>query len=233
MSYTELSPQRRKGVYLRSICGIRKAVYSGKRVTFLTLTTSVSTADGLTDDEKMELIGKSWHNLVTYLHQLYGDFETFSIITNEGHGVIHVLISGLGFVYWMRIVRLWNTIHGSQIVSIMRMKGDAERISSYLMSQYLKNQESTKAYFRMSKNWICRQFMSYWRIIKNCSRDYSKGHYIFEFGRWHYPVDYNRLIKNFKLWIRYYIRNGERLGYVPDRLYPHFVDTTIQKELIL
>jgi len=199
------------------ICGVRKAQLQGKRIILLTLTTSNSTADGLNDDEKMELITKSWNSLHAILTDRYGEFAHFYQVTNEANGVLHIAIAGLPFVYWKRISRWWNAIHGSQVISVGRMYGSSESIAGYLMTQYLANQNATKVYFRSSSMWVCERFAHYWMVLRNCSRDWSRGVFIAEWNRWYYPVDLDMLIVNFKTWLRYLVYTGRALDYVPSR----------------
>lgn len=217
MSYPEYTVKRRKTVYMRVICGVRKAMIQKKRIIMLTLTTGVSTADGLTEDQRMELIVKSWNSLHAALTDRYGNFEHFSEVTNEGNGVMHIAIYGLPFVYWKRIARLWNTIHGSQLISIGKAHGSSEGIAGYLMTQYLANQKATKVYFRSSANWVVPRFMKYWRILKNASRNYAAGVFMVDWQRWYYPVDMDQLIINFKIWVRYLALTGRALPYVPSK----------------
>lgn len=200
---------------MRVICGIRKALIQQKRIIMLTLTTSDSTSAGLTDDEKMQLIAKSWNSLHAALTERYGQFQHFSQITNEGNGVMHIVIAGLPFVYWKRIARLWNNIHGSQVISIGKMYGSSESIAGYLMTQYLANQRCTKIYFRSSENWVCPHFMHYWKILRNCSRNWAAGIYIHQWERWYYPIDLQQLIINFKSWVRVLALTGTALDYAP------------------
>lgn len=207
--------KRRKGLYLRVICGVRKAQISGKRLTFITLTTNLACVEGLSEEDMMFQVSRDWHILYTVMKEKYGRFEFISVVTNEGNGVIHVLIAGLPFIWFGRLLRWWNTIHGMGFVWISKFRGSAQDISSYLMSQYLSKQECLFR-FKMSNNWICKEFMKYWRIIKNCSRDYSKGVYIEKFARWIYPINRVLLLSNFKTWISFYIKKGLTLEFIPN-----------------
>jgi hypothetical protein len=202
---------------MRVICGVRKAQLQHKRITMLTLTTSDSTAAGLTDDEKMELILKSWNTLHAILTDKFGEFDHFTEVTNEGNGVLHIAIAGLPFIYHKRITRLWNVIHGSQIIYLGKMHGSSEGIAGYLMTQYLSNQRCTKVYFRSSKNWICDHFTHYWNILRNCSRNWAAGIYLHQYGRWYYPIDKEQLIINYKKWVHYLVITGKALNYVPSK----------------
>lgn len=197
------------------ICGVRKALIQHKRIILLTLTTSDSTADGLDDDQKMELVTRSWNSLHAIMTDRYGEFAHFFQVTNEGNGVLHIAIAGLPFVYWKRIVRWWNQVHGSQLISIGKMYGSSESIAGYLMTQYLANQKCTKVYFRCSENWICGNFARYWKILRNCSRKWANGVFMAQWGCWCYPIDLELLIINFKKWVKYLVLTGVRLEYVP------------------
>lgn len=219
--YTEFSVNRRKGVYLRVICGIRKAQLQGKRVVMLNLTTNSANTQGLTVHEKMESIGKAWNQLHRILSNEFHQFEHYYLVTNEGNGVVHVVIVGLPFLYWKRLMRWWNYLYGS-FCWISKVRGSAEGMARYLFSQYLSNQDATVAYGRMSDNWICKKFMSYWRMLRNCSRDYvhgvcygQPGYPVYCHDYWYYPVDRDMLIVNFKSWLKYFVCTGNLLDYVP------------------
>jgi hypothetical protein len=147
----------------------------------------------------------------------YGEFAHFFQVTNEGNGVLHIAIAGLPFVYWKKIVRWWNVIHGSQLISIGKMYGSSEGIAGYLMTQYLANQKCTKVYFRCSSEWICSGFSRYWKMLRDCSRNWSAGIFMAQFGRWYYPIDRDMLIINFKSWLKYYVITGKALAYVPSK----------------
>lgn len=199
---------------MRVICGVRKANLQRKRVVMLNLTTNSANTIGLSDDEMMEGIGKAWNDLHRMLTARYGDFEHYLLMTNEGNGVLHVVVVGLPFLYWKVLARWWNYLYGS-FSWLSRARGDSQGIAKYLMSQYLSNQDATKVYGRMSDDWICPRFMRYWRMLKFHSSLFNEGVYINAFGRWVYPVDRDLLIRNFVRWLRYYVFNGILLTYVP------------------
>ena len=181
----------------------------------LNLTNNSANTIGLTVDEMMQAIGKPWNDLHRLLTARFGDFEHYSLVTNEGNGVMHVVCVGLPFLYWKVLARWWNHLYGS-FCWISRARGDAQGIAKYLMAQYLSCQDATKAYGRMSNNWICPHFMKYWRMLRNCSRDWSKGYHS-EYNplTWTYPVNRDFLIRNFVRWLRYYVWTGTALDYVP------------------
>jgi hypothetical protein len=210
---------RRKGLYLRCICGIRKGLIQQRRICFLTLTTNSVNGRGLSQEDRMYAVSRDWNAFRTYLQGsrkkggLGYKFDFISVVTNEGYGVMHVLIVGLPFIWIGRIARMWNQFHGMAFVYITKFKGSAERMSAYLMSQYLSEQDCLFR-FKMSKNWICKSFMLYWKIIKNCSRDYC-GVPMDCYGTLVYPINRVDLISNFNLWLRYYVFTGVCLDYIP------------------
>jgi hypothetical protein len=208
VSYPEFGASRRKGVFMRCICGVRKANLQRKRVIMLNLTTNSANTVGLTDDEMMQGIGKAWNDLHRLLTARFGDFEHYFLVTNEGNGVLHVVVIGLPFLYWKVLARWWNYLYGS-FCWISRARGDSQGIAKYLMSQYLSSQDATKVYARMSNDWVCPRFMVYWRMLRHYSRDYRNG-YRSEYSplQWVYPVDKDLLIRNFVRWLRYYVWTG-------------------------
>lgn len=173
----------------------------------LNLTTNSVNAIGLDDDCKMEGIGKAWNELHKVLTVACGDFEHYSLVTNEGNGVMHVVVVGLPFVYYKRLMRWWNYLYGS-FCWISKIRGSAEGIAGYLFGQYLSNQSSTKVYGRMSNNWICKRFMSYWKTIRFWSSDFSKAHKSEHgLGYW-YEINRDLLIRNFVRWLRFLVGFG-------------------------
>ena len=214
---------------MRVICGVRKANLLRKRVVMLSLTTNLANVEGLTDDEMMQGIGKEWNELHRLLTARYGNFEHYFLVTNEGNGVIHVVCVGLPFLYWKVLTRWWNYLYGS-FCWISKVRGDSQGIARYLMSQYLSSQDATKVYGRMSNDWVCPRFMKYWRMLRNCSRDWSKGyHSIYNPLEWTYPVNKDLLIRNFVRWLRYYVWTGVQLEYAPTEPLCH---STVQSALI-
>lgn len=215
IGYPEFSATRRKGVFMRVICGVRKANLQRKRVVMLTLTTNPANVFGLDDDAMMESIGKAWNDLHRLLTARFGDFEHYFVVTNEGNGVLHVVCVGLPFLYWKVLARWWNHLYGS-FCWISRARGDSQGIARYLMSQYLSSQNATKVYARMSNDWVCPRFMKYWRMLRHYSRDYAKAfHSIYSPLVWTYPVNRDFLIRNFVRWLRYYVWTGVLLDCVP------------------
>lgn len=226
--YSALNKRRRRAIFLRVICGLRKAYFEKKRVAFLTLTTALVNAsywvedvygghwELLSDEDRMFACSRDWNIFLTTLKQQYPHckIETFSEVTSEGNGVVHVLIVGLPYVYWGKLWRMWKQIHGEGFVWISKFRGSVDEMSKYLMSQYLCGQASLKLYFHMSQDWICPQFIKWWDVIKFYSRDFVLGRKN-EFGNWYYPVNRAKLIDNFNDWLKYYIVNGTQVEYIP------------------
>lgn len=205
--------QRRKQMYTKIRLGIQKSKMMYQRTSFLTLTTSDVVGSNLNDKDKMDLISHSFHIFLTMLKKKYKTIETFTVITNEGNGVIHVLIRDLPFIFWKKLSRLWQYIHGSQIIYISMYRGSGKKISDYLISQYLSNQKALFRY-KSSNDWLCKNFVYYWKIIRNCSRDYMSKPINF-YGNKIYPIDINRLINNFYKWFYHYLyHQKERLEFI-------------------
>lgn len=205
--------RKRKAIYLRSISGIKKGLIQQKRICFLTLTTNKINSQGLTDEEKFQLLRRSWKGMQKTITRKGIKIEFLTVITNEGGGVIHVLLIGLPYIWIKTLQRWWESYHGMGFVWITKFKGNAEAMSRYLMSQYLANQKCIFR-FKMSNNFICPQFTKYWKIIKNCSRDITKTpKRVYDYTI--HPINFNELKNNYELWITNYIKRGELLDYIP------------------
>ncbi|MEO5351379.1 MAG: hypothetical protein H7836_17315 [Magnetococcus sp. YQC-3] len=221
--YPEFTVNRRKSVYMKIICGVRKGMLQKKRIVMLNLTTNSANTIGLNDDEKMFAVGKAWNELHRILTDRYGNFEHYFVDTNEGNGVLHIVTVGLPFLYYKHLMRWWNYLYGS-FCWISKVRGSPEGVAGYIFGQYLSGQNATKLYAKMSDNWVCPKFMNYWRMLRACSRDYRKGVHYGQCGYpdhcntyWFYPIDLDMLITNFKSWLRYLVITGVPLQYVPSR----------------
>ncbi|MEO5351290.1 MAG: hypothetical protein H7836_16855 [Magnetococcus sp. YQC-3] len=215
---------RRKAIYLRCICGIRKAQIQDRRICFLTLTTNKANAEKLSVEDRMYAVARDWNVFRTYLQQprekggLGLKFDFFQITTNEGYGVMHVLLIGFPFISFRKLSWLWNQIHGMGFIWISKFRGSPEEMSNYLMSQYLANQRCIFR-FKMSNNFICKGFTKHWKNIKNSARDWNAEpmkKIINGYEITMYPIIYDKLKKNFTNWIKFYIKTDWALPYIPN-----------------
>jgi hypothetical protein len=93
-------------------------------------------------------------------HEFRFLFQYWSLSTNEGNGVLHIVFKG-GFIPHSWLSEAWRSIHGAFIVDIRALWGSPRKLTSYLVSSYLCKQ----SYERMSWswNWVFRGFCGIWR----------------------------------------------------------------------
>jgi len=129
-------------------------------------------------------------------------YDYFKVQTNEGNGVLHIVYKG-DYLPYNYLVDEWQDIHNSWNVNIKRInnnKRDIGKVSSYVVSQYLANQESS--YVRSSQTWkwlfrgyrkAFKQFLS--MNLKDWKHQYKDP----ITGNWTAPykenVDFKRLIE--------------------------------------
>ena len=116
-------------------------------------------------------------------------YDYFKIQTNEGNGVIHSLFKG-NYLPYNYVVDNWNDLHNSWDVNIKAVKNGKEsvqKVSSYVVSQYLSTQKSS--YVRSSQcwHWLFRGYRKAWlNHLAQYMRDYTKQYKDF-YGGWHAP----------------------------------------------
>ena len=172
------------------LCGMEKARCQDKEVWFLTLTTSPVTVEGLDDKQKLELIQKNFRSLLDRYRYEFGEYQDgrciekadfgnyFSVRTNEGYGVIHLLyeennlneFTKLNNENW--IVNNWNELHGSHIVFNKKCGDDKFKASHYVISHYVAGQKGLLQ-FGYTRNWIYGGFSKDYLEIRKESRDYN------------------------------------------------------------
>lgn len=168
------------------MAGLRKASLQNKKCSFITLTSSPHSTEGLNDSEKCYMLHNALNLLRKRLSRYYGiEIKSyFRVFTNEGYGVIHIIVV-CKYIPRYILVNEWNEIHGSQIVDIRLIGIDVgvKKISHYMTSQYLKEQKkSTFTRYGMSSQWVFRGFVRVWNDIKKQCRTYM--------GKWRFNEFY-------------------------------------------
>jgi hypothetical protein len=142
---------KQKRAYQRLLSGLTRAKTLGKKVRFMTLTSSPRS---------------SWNELNSHfqvlrkrIERIFGKMDYMKFKTNEGYGVLHVVYAG-SFVPQRWLSRNWNEIHGAKIVDVREVRGE-NRLARYLISNYLV----TQTFVRMSWSWgwVFRGFVSLWK----------------------------------------------------------------------
>lgn len=95
--------------------------------------------------------------------------EYLKVNTNEGNGVIHIVYRG-EYIPHSYLSDNWQDIHNSWDVNIKLIDDNKKsdiQISSYLVNQYICNQEKA-TYLRYSQtfNWIYRGYLNDWNELK-------------------------------------------------------------------
>lgn len=144
-----------KRYFHRISTGQRIAKLHKKVIRFVTLTTS--------DIAKQNDISRDTDVLIKRIRRKDSTFQYWKIITNEGNGVVHLLYTGKFITYkWLKYN--WNQIHNSYIVDIKKCYNDLP-IASYLINQYLSNQNCTYTRMSYSKKWMFPGAVKIWKNL--------------------------------------------------------------------
>jgi hypothetical protein len=171
-----------KKAYTRLMSGMIKNYLLNKRLIMLTLTTSSLTGEGLTPNERKELVQMSWKKLKMLIDKYYRIDSYFKVVTTEGYGVIHILYVGDEIpVDWL--MYQWQRIHGSVIVHIEYIYGTPYDASHYVINQYVSG-HGTSFTYGSSQNWCYRGYLKDMDEIRNENKDYSSN--LYTYGNvWH------------------------------------------------
>jgi hypothetical protein len=150
---------KQRRAYHRIMSGYKFALFLGKRIRFMTLTTS--------NEGRDRDIGNDFKILVKRIKRKYGEFEYIRIKTSEGNGVLHVLFRGSYIPQrWLSVQ--WSDIHFSPVVDVR----DTRRYHcSYVINQYLTGQSLFERY-SSSLHWVFPGYVAKWEHFKfSFSRD--------------------------------------------------------------
>jgi len=142
---------KQKRAYQRLLSGLTRAKALGKKVRFMTLTSSPSSS-------WMEL-NNHFQVLRKRIERAFGKMDYMKFKTNEGYGVLHVIFVD-AFIPQRWLSRNWEEIHGAKIVDVREVRGE-KRLARYLISNYLVSQ----TFVRMSWSWgwVFRGFVGMWK----------------------------------------------------------------------
>lgn len=145
--------------YHRILSGLKRQKVLRKTLRFITLTSS--------DDSVFLEMNANFQALRKRIMRKWGiRFEYWKIKTTEGNGVLHILYSG-AWIPQSWLSRNWDEIHSAKIVDIRMVRGE-KKLTKYLISQYLADQEF-QYYTRQSWSWewCFRGFVGVWkRVLK-------------------------------------------------------------------
>lgn len=143
---------KRKRAFHRLVSGLTRGRSRGELMRFLTLTTGSGGSDlRLRRDFQLlrRRIERTFHFKPEY----------WSIRTNEGNGVLHIVFKGR-YVPQKWLSKAWSSIHGACIVDIRALHGRTRRIANYLVTQYLGHQSFER--MSWSWGWVFRGFCGLW-----------------------------------------------------------------------
>lgn len=144
--------RKRFRLFQRVISGVKTTLYKGKRIRFITLTTS----------NKKINIKACFDTLVKRIRRKYGLFEYCRVQTPEGNGVIHLLYEGSYIERdWLKVQ--WEDLTSAYIVDIREMYGKGYKIAGYLMGYLGHHSEFRTSY---SKKWCFSGFVKQWTRVK-------------------------------------------------------------------
>ena len=164
---------KEKKAFSRVMSGMIKNHMLNKRLKMLTLTTSSLTGQGLTPDERKELVQMSWRKLkrLIDIDKRWSIDSYFKVVTTEGYGVIHILFVGDRIpVDWL--MYQWQRIHGSVVVHIENIWGTPYDASHYVINQYVAG-HGTSFTYGASQNWCYRGYLRDMDEVRDSCRDYS------------------------------------------------------------
>lgn len=95
--------------------------------------------------------------------------QYFKVQTNEGNGVLHILYRG-SYLPYNYLADNWMDIHNSWDINIMKVDlSDTNKVSSYVVNQYVSHQDATFVRSSQSWDWVHRGYTS---IMNRLRRDY-------------------------------------------------------------
>ena len=126
-------------------------------------------------------------------------YEYFKVQTDEGNGVLHILYKG-SYLPYNYLVDNWQDIHNTWDLNIKKIgfnKGDIQRVSGYVVSQYLSSQTSSYVRSSQSWKWLFKGYRKAWlNFLDFYIRD-RKNQYKDYLGNWHSPYK-DKMGINFK-----------------------------------
>ena len=147
-----------------------------------------------------------------YNKPIVGKIEYCKVVTNEGNGVIHLLMR-CGYLPYNYLASEWNDIHLSWNVNITNIditKNESCDVASYIVSQYVANQKTSYVRGSQSKRWIFPGSSKIWKACLRSTADW-KNQKQNEYGLWTAEYQIDKAIKRFNQFLKWDI-----LGYPPN-----------------
>ena len=137
------------------------------QVAWLNLTTAVG--------GNASALARHFRTLLRRIERRFGytGMEYFVVRTAEGHGVLHALLAWKGpREFWIPhawLKRCWLEIHGAGVLVIKRYGGgggDRQRVSRYIVSQYVGGQVGIVRVFWSWKRTFGMPIVKVWRMFR-------------------------------------------------------------------
>ena len=145
-----------RSAYHRISSGQILARFQHRKIRFFTLTSS--------DDSRYNDFSRDIDVLVKTIRRKQPNFQYCKInVFEEGRWHTHVLYKGK-YIPQKWLSCKWNQIHKSPIVDIRSCDNDRS-IASYLINQYLSNQNATYTRISYSTKWLYKGAIRDWRDI--------------------------------------------------------------------
>jgi hypothetical protein len=190
-----VTTEKKKRAFRNILFGIKKSRILKRPIRFLTLTTSDIEFNSLANQEKNKLskdflklkgrikrcspykLYKQGYISKRQLTYYYGHdylskslkIEYLKVTTNEANGVIHAIYRG-EYLPYNYVADNWQDIHNSWEINIQLiddMKKNDLQVTSYIVNQYVTNQEkATCTRYSQTINWIYKHYLDKWNEIR-------------------------------------------------------------------
>jgi len=143
--------------YHRVLSGVKKAIYNGERLRFLTLSNKTWN----------ERLNQDFQALKQRVRRAGYRFQYWKCRTSEGGGVLHIVYRG-DFIPQNYLSEMWYQITGdSYIVDIREINyDDYKRVARYVVSQHLTaGQGGFYVRSSWSWGWVEKGFVRHWKNI--------------------------------------------------------------------
>jgi len=173
----------------RIFSGIRKNQLQGNRLLFITLTSS-NEARCTNINNDFQILKK--RIIRKYLKDDPTSLQYCKVHTNEGNGVLHIVMKFKPYLphQWLR--SQWYYIHkGTDQINIQEVR-DAYRTSRYIVSHYLGSQKCSYSRYSSTDNWITSGYSAVYSYLQKRLRD-EKQLQTTPYGTSYHPVEWGAL----------------------------------------
>lgn len=189
---------KQKRAYHRVKSGVRLSNLLGIPIQHIVLTTS--------PEGKSRNLSNDFQALRKRIRRKFGiEMPYFCVRTNEGNGVLHLIVRNNGYIPQRWLSAQWSEIHQSPYVYIKR---PPKHIANYVISQYVSAQGSSYQRCSWSQSWVCKGFCNIWHSVKESSRDWENEQYT-QYNELYYPINYKEAIDKWDLFLVKLSKNSD------------------------